>query len=413
MIVLQHFAYLLYLYISIFLSICSSAYIFLVFYFGRKKDKDTKSLETKKDVTILIPVYKEDKNLFERCIKTVKEQEVNFIVVGDGCDEPYKEITIKNGGRFIYLKENMGKKAALSEGIKNITSKYVMFLDSDTLLPKNAVIKLLNKFDDKTGGVGAEIRIIKDKNKLVYYSSEMLQVLRQLSFKALSHFGKVMVLNGQCSVYRTDIIKDFIQSDSFLNARFLGKKLVVGDDITLTKYVNRLGYKTKMAQDVIVLTKGQTSFDKLIKQSVRWSRSGYINFINSIKDRSLFKNGPFYTFFVLYLYTLPLLVLTEIFLRGGLLIIFILRRGIIDSGRLLIDSFIYTPRTLVNLLPLYISIKIISVLAGLLMIFLLLGKVKKNKLRFISYGSVMFLVMFFSAIYAIISINEHNKWMTR
>ncbi len=413
MVVYSHFLYLTYIYISLIISVSSSLYILFIFYFYKKKEKIGNNSETKDSLTILIPVYNEDEMLFEKCIQSVKKQETRFIVIGNGCYSPYKELTEKNGGNFVYLHKNIGKKGALSAGIKLIKSKYVMFLDSDTLLPKKAVENLLDKFDDGTAGVGAEVRIIKERNKFVYYPSEMLQRLRQLSFKAMSYFDKVLVINGQCAVYRTDIIKDFVGSDEFLNSKFLGRKLIIGDDVTITKYVNNLGYKTKMAQDVVVLTKGQSSFKNLVKQSVRWSRSGYINFIRSFKDGSILRNGPFYAFFMLYIYTLPLLVLTDLVLRGGLLAGIIFRKGIVEGERIFMNSLFSVPRVLQSFNLFYTGLKIVSILSAIIMVYLIIKAVKKDRLRLISYGSIMLLVMFLTAIYAIMSINRHDDWMTR
>ena len=413
MVVYSHFLYLTYIYISIIISVSSSLYIILIYYFYKKKEWAGNNADTKNSLTILIPVYNEDKKLFEKCIESVKRQETKFIVIGNGCYSPYKEITERNNGKFVYLPKNVGKKGALAAGIKLIKSKYVMFLDSDTILPKKAAENLISKFDDKTAGVGAEVRIIKEKNKFVYYPSEMLQRLRQLSFKAMSYFDRVMVINGQCAVYRTNIIKDFVSSNDFLNSEFLGKKMVIGDDITITKYVNSLGYKTKMAQNVVVLTKGQKSFKNLVKQSIRWSRSGYINFINGFRDRSIFRNGPLYTFFMFYIYTLPFLVLAEFILRGGLLARIIFKRGILDGENILVKSLFSVPRVLQSFSALYTVLRVVSILSALIMIYLIVKTMKKDKLRLLSYGSIMLLVMFLTAVYAIFSLNKHDKWLTR
>ncbi len=413
MIIPEHLAYVLYIYLSVLVSVYSSAYIISIFHFGRKKYRRVDGTVDLNDLTILIPVYNENVQLFSKCLSMVKNQGANFIVVGDGCGKPYDKITIENGGKFVQLKHNVGKKNALASGMKLVKSKYVMFLDSDTLLPKNAALKLLEQFDERTGGVSAEVRIIWERKKFIYYPSEMLQRLRQISFKAMSNFGRVLVLNGQCAIYRTNLIKDFMFSDMFLNTKFMGRKMVIGDDMNITKHINRLRYKTKVAQDVVVKTKGQDSFKNLVKQSVRWSRSGYINFGSSIKDGSLFKNGIFYAFSMIYVYTLPLFVFLLLMLKGGLIVNVIVRRGIIGGILKIAHSFIYTPRLLSAFIIPYIGIKILSFAAAGILIFLILNKMKRNKLRFLSYGSIMLLVMFFTALYAILSINKHDEWLTR
>ena len=184
-------------------------------------------------------------------------------------------------------------------------------------------------------------------------------------------------------------------------------------DMNITKHINRLKYKTKVAQDVVVKTKGQGSFKNLVKQSVRWSRSGYINFGSCIKDGSLFKNGIFYAFSMIYVYTLPLFVFLLLMLKGGLIVNVIVRRGIIGGALVVVHSFIYTPRLLSAFIIPYMGIKILSFAAAGILVFLILHKMKRNKLRFLSYGSIMLLVMFFTALYAILSINKHDEWLTR
>ena len=82
MVVYSHFLYLTYIYISIIISVSSSLYILLIYYFYKKKEKVGNNTDTKDSLTILIPVYNEDKKLFEKCIESVKRQETKFIVIG-------------------------------------------------------------------------------------------------------------------------------------------------------------------------------------------------------------------------------------------------------------------------------------------------------------------------------------------
>ena len=74
----SHFLYLAYIYISIIISGSSSLYILLIFYFYKKKEKTGSSNNRKDSLTIIIPVYNEDKNLFERSIKSVKNRKLSL-----------------------------------------------------------------------------------------------------------------------------------------------------------------------------------------------------------------------------------------------------------------------------------------------------------------------------------------------
>ncbi|MEM3226037.1 MAG: glycosyltransferase, partial [Saccharolobus sp.] len=124
---------LLYLLISILVSISTILYItFTLPLAFTYKPKTTQSSVNKKDITVLIPVYKEDKKIFRDVINSVKKQGLKIIVVGDGCEEPYKKITESSGGLFIKLPRNMGKRRAIREGFKYVKTPYVLLLDSDT-----------------------------------------------------------------------------------------------------------------------------------------------------------------------------------------------------------------------------------------------------------------------------------------
>ncbi|MCL5408089.1 MAG: glycosyltransferase [Candidatus Thermoplasmatota archaeon] len=90
---------------------------------------------TKDDVTVLVPVFKEKVEVFDRVIQRIVAQGTRFVVVGDSSDEPYRSIVEKNGGIFILLKERKGKRIAISEGMKYVDTRFVLFVDSGTAIP--------------------------------------------------------------------------------------------------------------------------------------------------------------------------------------------------------------------------------------------------------------------------------------
>ena len=117
----------------------------------KREESDGKGYSSD-DVTILVPVYNEKVDVFEKVIRQVKEQGTKYVVVGDSSNEPYRTIVEQNGGIFVHLKTRNGKRMAISEGMKYVESKFVLFVDSDTTLPGNTVNKLLEHFDGNVGG---------------------------------------------------------------------------------------------------------------------------------------------------------------------------------------------------------------------------------------------------------------------
>ena len=123
--------------------------------------------------------------MFRQVIVSIKLQGAPFIVVGDSSLEPYKSITEENGGRFIHLMERGGKKNALVQGLKEVNTEYVMFVDSDTIIPADTVKSMLSYFADGIAGVGVNIHI-KNNGTSVSYASEFIERLTEMISKSLS-----------------------------------------------------------------------------------------------------------------------------------------------------------------------------------------------------------------------------------
>ncbi|MEM3352216.1 MAG: glycosyltransferase, partial [Saccharolobus sp.] len=295
---------LLYLLISILISISTILYItFTLPLAFTYKPKTTQSSVNKKDITALIPVYKEDKKIFRDVINSVKKQGLKFIVVGDGCEEPYKKITESAGGLFIKLPRNMGKRRAIREGFKYVKTPYVLLLDSDTVLPENAVEILASKLNDQIVAVSPEVSVIRGKSKVAYNVAEMMQRLREISYRALARFGSIVSLNGQCILAKSEVIRPLIESEEFDSVRLWKFRTILGDDRQITNYIYQKGFKAMVVRDVVVKTKAPDNLNGLLKQLIRWYRSNNFFLIKELTDGTLFKKGFFYMFTILYWYT--------------------------------------------------------------------------------------------------------------
>lgn len=101
------------LYLFIFLGIGILTLTTFIYYviniLGSKKfsKEHTRDDLSPHDVTICIPVYNEDPEIFNECISSVSTQGSKFVVVGDSSLEPYKSIVESHGG-FLYI-SHLGK----------------------------------------------------------------------------------------------------------------------------------------------------------------------------------------------------------------------------------------------------------------------------------------------------------------
>ena len=104
-------------------------------------------------LSVIIPVYNEEKNIFplfnrlKKELKTIKKS-YEIIFVDDGSTDKtfhkIKEIKDKNL-KFIYHKKNLGLSAALSTGFKNTSGKIIVSMDGDMQNDPRDIKKLLKK----------------------------------------------------------------------------------------------------------------------------------------------------------------------------------------------------------------------------------------------------------------------------
>lgn len=101
------------------------------------------------DISIIVPVYNAEKYL-EKCLDSLKNQtkkEIEWIIINDGSTDHSEEIIKKvKDKRLKYFKnKNQGIGKTRNFGIEKATGEYIMFLDSDDTLAKDAVEKMYEK----------------------------------------------------------------------------------------------------------------------------------------------------------------------------------------------------------------------------------------------------------------------------
>ncbi|AWR97941.1 glycosyltransferase [Acidianus sulfidivorans JP7] len=436
-----------YIFISTILLFIGFIYFLINSYLAISTPKfNPKSYHSLKDVTAVIPVYNEDPKLFEQVIKTISV--IKFIVVGDGCVEPYNSITRKYDGTFIAVKKRSGKRNALAEGLKMVNTPFVVFLDSDTILPKRSLLHMLSLIDDKTGGISPRVLMLNN-GKFSYYYAEFFERMSEILQRALSKYGKAAVLYGHCALYRTELIKDLILSKDFKEPKILGKKFIIGDDRQLTNHVLNKGYKAFIDYDSIAFTAPPEDIKKFTNQVIRWTKSNYLYFINDIVKGTIIKKGPLYIFNSIYTNVLPFFFLIftlisfgttkifdindifeypEVFIYSTIKLIhymlavpaFLGIHYFFDPSKLSVhinihNSFHKMIREVNNTHLGYIdkSIRIASSISSLPFVIALIRMIKRDKIKVLVLGSVALGVQLFAAFYSILTLWMPDSWRTR
>lgn len=288
---------------------------------------------TAQDATCLITVYKEDTDHLHRAVELLKDQVKEIIIVADGSGDRFRDFAKNHGIRLLSTGTRSGKRASIALGVSQVTTKVVVFMDGD-MVPEIGSIKfMLSEYTDRVGGVGGNIFFDTSKGTFASYASQFIERSKETIQRSMKHFGNVMLIDGGFGSYRMDVVGEYIQSDKFKNFRLKGKIPYAGggDDADLTSYVISKGLLVSKSFDARVHTIPKDSMKAYYKQSVRWSRAGWRNFIGNIKNGTMRKANVFYRIEQTMTYALPIIFLAVILLRGFEFFDIWFRRGFQDA----------------------------------------------------------------------------------
>ena len=100
------------------------------------------------DLTIVMVNYKCDKRKLYNCLKSINV-DIKVLIIDHSNDPDLDSISIpKNINLEIIKNKNLGNGAGINCGIKNAKTKYILYLDIDTILPQNFFICLENAINE-------------------------------------------------------------------------------------------------------------------------------------------------------------------------------------------------------------------------------------------------------------------------
>jgi len=222
-------------------------------------------------ISVLVPARNEEKNI-EQCIKSVLEQSYTnyeLIVLDDNSDDKTGEIlnSIDNPQfRHIKGKEKpvdwVGKNFACHQLYEEAKGEYLLFIDADTYLRKNALsgsVLFLNKYNpDLVSLMPKELALTFWENIII----PMLHftVLTLLPMPLVEHTKKesLTMSNGQFMLFR----KSFYESIG--GHKNLKNKMV--EDVWLGRKVKKSGGKLIFADGTgIISCRMYTSYDEIVE----------------------------------------------------------------------------------------------------------------------------------------------------
>jgi cellulose synthase/poly-beta-1,6-N-acetylglucosamine synthase-like glycosyltransferase len=388
-----------------------TAYLLVNAYLGgRRPSRQPRREVPLSEITILTPVHDQTPEVFSASIASVARQGCAFVVVGDGCVEPYRSLTEELGGTFLPIGSHVGKKGAFAAGLPLVRTSYVLLVDSDTVLPDRAARDLVAHFAPGVGGVGANLSV-KDTGHPVAVCSEFVERAREVVLRAMSTRGSVLYLDGACAMYRTELIRSFVTSSDFQDLRVLGRPSPLGDDWQLTDHLLRAGFTTVKAYDVRVVTYPQESFPAFVRQNVRWARSNWIRLGHYLAGRGPKDRTAFFTFEVIGTYALPLIALATLLVR----VPFWwhdtshLPATIDGAARFLLHGVIGLPRSVVGGV-MHVGLMILGAFATGFFLGTLMSRSRHPTLRMITFGAVGTVILFVTTVYGLVTFWKRPRW---
>ncbi len=267
-------------------------------------------------ITLLVPAHNEEKSIVVavRSLLSLDYPSLEVIVINDGsADRTLAELTrhfrlhradllyipeIRSAPvRGIYRsldeprllvvdKEAGGSKAdASNAGLNAATSPYICVLDADSILERDALLRIMVRVlanPERVVAAGGIVRVLNGSHimagalrevRLPRRPFEVIQVIEYLRAflvgrEAWAHFNMMVIISGAFGVFRRDLVK-----------RIGGyRSSAVGEDFDLVVrlhrhlYEQRVDYQISFVPDPVCWTEVPADFASLARQRARWQK---------------------------------------------------------------------------------------------------------------------------------------------
>lgn len=275
-------------------------------------------------LAVITPVYNEDPEVFRQALSSWAENDPDEIIaVIDHSDGSSISVFKEFQGYFpdaeLIVTNKPGKRPALADGIRASKSELVALVDSDTIWSPNIKRAILGPFSNlRVGGLALRQDVLKTDTLARRLFKIHLDIRYLFEFPFLGAVETALLcLSGRTAVYRREAVIDKL--DRLVNEKFWGKKMISGDDKTLTHLVQAAGWETRFLRDVRVYTPGTRGISDYLKQQLRWTRNGLRSDFKALTSRWLWRDHKILALHMLDKFIQPItLILSPIYFAAAL-----------------------------------------------------------------------------------------------
>ena len=195
------------------------------------------------EISILIAAYNEAKNIDRKISNTVNldypKDKVEILVGSDGSSDDTCKIVERHaasGVRLFKFQSNRGKTAVQNDLVSASTGEILIFTDAASLLPSDAVRKIVRQFADvEIGCVAGKMRFVDTDHNLTTRSQGLYWRYEVKLREWESKLGRLIGVDGPLYAVRRECyepLEDHIISDLMTPLIVLakGKKVVIDPD---------------------------------------------------------------------------------------------------------------------------------------------------------------------------------------
>ena len=268
----SHIVFSLFL-IGIFFSVARILVMGVLASIQMKKEKKKNNLFVAKAsgypaVSVIIPAFNEQVNAV-RTIKSLLSQTypyLQIIFVDDGSkDDTFnivRDAFSQHQNVHLYSKVNGGKATALNFGIEKSTTDFVVCIDADTQLKSDAIMKLMEQFEnEKVAAVAGNVKVGNEISMITRWQSIEYITSQNFDRRAFDLLNCITVVPGAIGAFRKDAIKE---AGGFTTD-------TLAEDCDLTMRLHRCGYTIRNCSKAISYTEAPETLRQFIKQRFRWS----------------------------------------------------------------------------------------------------------------------------------------------
>ncbi|UCD96887.1 MAG: glycosyltransferase [Candidatus Bathyarchaeota archaeon] len=244
-----------------------------------RSDLHLKNLNRTPLVTVIVPAYNEEDAISKtvESLLTLSYPKKEIIIVDDGSTDGTLEVArrfVDDNLVKLVSKPNGGKWDALNAGIREAQGEFIVCIDADTLLDRDAIQHLIKHFQDpRVAAVAGNVKVGNRTGILAKLQALEYVVGINLHRRSEASLQNVTVVPGPIGAFRVSVLKEIglFEGDTF------------AEDADLTLKILKAGHKTVFDATACAYTEAPESMTSLAKQRYRWYR-GSLQVLSKHRD---------------------------------------------------------------------------------------------------------------------------------